>query len=139
MSTENLWQICHKKRFDNSMLTAIIAAILRESGLTTKQVAAALDISTERVRHWYYRDTGMGALDFLKMMHQYKICSHLPVFLKNPECACCNPQQELAQREFMEQPDIGMITLRSPRLEQIAVTLECQAADLFKGFSRIPL
>ena len=137
MSIEKLWQICHNKKFDNSMLTVIIAAILRESDLTTKQVAADLDISTERVRNWYYRDTGMVALDFLKMMHQYKLCSRLPVFLKNQGCEYYNPQQGLAQRKNAELLDIEMIKLRSPRLEQIAVTLECQVADLFSGFSRI--
>ena len=137
MSIENLWQICHKKRFDNVMLTAIIAAILRESGLTTKQVAADLDISTERVRNWYYRDTGMVALDFLKMMHQYKLCSRLPTFLKNHECEYYNQWQRLEQKVFSEQPDIGIMTLHSPRLEEVAASLECQVADLFSGFSRI--
>ena len=119
------------------MLTAIIAAILRESDLTTKQVAEDLDIPTERVRNWYYRDTGMAALDFLKMMHQYKLCSHLPTFLKNHGCEYYHRQGQ-AQREFTEQPDIGLITLRSTRLEEIAAILECQVADLFRGFSRIP-
>ena len=137
MSIENLWQICHKKRFDNVMLTAIIAAMLKASDLSTKQVAADLDISTERVRNWYYRDTGMVALDFLKMMHQYKICSRLPTFLKNQECEYYQ-RQGLAQKEFTAQPGIGLMTLRSPRLEEIATTLECQVADLFSGFSRIP-
>jgi len=137
MSIENLWQICHKKRFDNTMFTAIIAAILKESSLTTKQVAADLDISTERVRNWYYRDTGMVALDFLKMMHQYELCSCLPTFLKNRGCGYHNPQHGLAREELSERLDMGVITLRSERLEQIAATLECQVDDLFSGFSRI--
>jgi len=138
MSIENLWQICHKKRFDNVMFTAIIAAILRESGLTTKQVATDLDISTERVRHWYYRDTGMAALDFYKMLHHYKLCSHLPTFLKNHGCDYYNKRQGLEKREFAERSDIGMKTFRCPRLEKIAETLGCQVSDLFSGFNRIP-
>ena len=137
MSIKNLWQICHKKGFDNSMLTVIIAAILRESSLTTKQVAADIDVPTERVRHWYYHDTGMAALDFLKMLHQYKLCSCLPCFLKSPCCGYYNQHQGLAQNEFSEQPDMEMIIVRSPQLKQIAVTLECQVADLFSGSRRI--
>ena len=137
MSIKNLWHICHKKGFDNSMLTVIIAAILRESSLSTKQVAADLDVPTERVRHWYYHDTGMAALDFLKMLHRYKLCSCLPYFLKSACCGCYDLRREPMQKEFSEQPNMEMILLRSPQLKQIAVTLECQVADLFSGFNRI--
>jgi hypothetical protein len=139
MSIKNLWQICHKKGFDNSMLTVIIAAILKESNFTTKQVAADLDVPTERVRHWYYHDTGMAALDFLKILHQYKLCSCLPYFLKSPCCESYNQQQRLMQKELSEHTDIEMIILRYPQLKQISITLECQVSDLLSGFSRIYL
>jgi hypothetical protein len=137
MSIKNLWQICHKKGFDNSMLTVIIAAILRESSLTTKQVAVDIDVPTERVRHWYYHSTGMAALDFLKMLHQYKLCSCLPCFLKSPCCGCYDLQHGLMQKEFSGHLDMEMILFRSPQLKQIAVTLGCQVADLFSGSSKI--
>ena len=77
----------------------------------------------------------MAALDFFKMMHQYKLCSRLPAFLKNHECE----YYSLEQRGVKEQPDIGMKTLRSQRLKKVAVALECQVADLLSGFSRIPI
>ena len=74
MSMKNLWQICHKKGFDNMMLTATIVSVLKKRKLTTKQIALELDIPTGRVRNWYYRNTGMTALDLLKLLHQYKLC-----------------------------------------------------------------
>jgi len=36
--------------------------------MTSKQLADALAIPTERVRNWYYRSTGMTALDLLLLM-----------------------------------------------------------------------
>jgi hypothetical protein len=72
MSREILWQICHKNEFSNCDLTKNIVNMLREQGITTKQAARDLNIPVERARNWYYRDTGMTALDLLRMMQEYK-------------------------------------------------------------------
>jgi len=72
MSTEFLWQICHKNGHDNRHLTKKIIGLMRQQGITTKQAARDLNIPTERARNWYYRNTGMTALDLLRMMHQYE-------------------------------------------------------------------
>lgn len=72
MSTKNLWQICHKNELSNSDLTRYIVRLLQEGGITTKQAARDLDMPVERIRNWYYKDTGMTALDLLRMMQAYK-------------------------------------------------------------------
>ena len=71
MSRGNLWQICHKNKFDNWRLTENIVAMLRMQGITTKQAALDLNISVERTRNWFYRNTGMSALDFLRIIRTY--------------------------------------------------------------------
>lgn len=71
MSIENLWLICHKHEFDNWLLTKNIVDMLRKHGITTKQAAADLGISVDRTRNWFYRNTGMLALDLLRMMQVY--------------------------------------------------------------------
>jgi len=35
-------------------------------------VARDLNIPVERARNWYYKDTGMTALDLLRMMKKYE-------------------------------------------------------------------
>ena len=72
MSRKILWQICHKKEFSNRDLTKCIVKILRDQGITTKQAARDLNIPVERARNWYFKDTGMTALDLLKMMQEYE-------------------------------------------------------------------
>ena len=72
MSTMILWQICHKKELNNSDLTRYIVKLLLKRGITTKQAANDLNIPVERVRNWYYKDTGMTALDLLRMMQKYE-------------------------------------------------------------------
>lgn len=72
MSTKILWQICHKNELDNGNLTRYIVMLLREQGITIKQAARDLNIPVERARNWYYKDTGMTALDLLRMMQEYK-------------------------------------------------------------------
>jgi hypothetical protein len=72
MSRENLWQICHKNGFNNWHLTEYIVNMMQEQRLTTKRAARDLNIPTERARNWYYRNTGMTALDLLRMMQQYE-------------------------------------------------------------------
>lgn len=72
MSREILWQICHKSEASNRHLTEIIVNMLQWQGITTKQAARDLNISVERVRNWYYKDTGMTALDLLRLMQEYK-------------------------------------------------------------------
>ena len=72
MSTEILWQICHKNEFDNRKLTEKIVGMMRRQGITTKQAAKDLNIPTERARNWYHRNTGMTALDLLRMMQIYE-------------------------------------------------------------------
>ncbi|WP_250546367.1 hypothetical protein [Geobacter sulfurreducens] len=46
--------------------------LLRKRKITTKQVARDLNIAVERARNWYYKDTGMTALDLLRMMQKYE-------------------------------------------------------------------
>jgi len=72
MSTEFQWHICHSNEFDNRCLTEGIVNIMRRQGITTKQAARDLNIPTERARNWYYRKTGMTALDLLRMMQKYE-------------------------------------------------------------------
>ena len=72
MSREILWQICHKNELNNGDLTRYIVKMLRGQGITTKQAARDLNIPVERARNWYYKDTGMTALDLLRMMQEYE-------------------------------------------------------------------
>ncbi len=72
MSSKILWQICHKNELNNGDLTRYIVKLLRKRRITTKQVARDLNIPVERARNWYYKDTGMTALDLLKMMQEYQ-------------------------------------------------------------------
>lgn len=72
MSTKNLWQICHKKDLNNGDVTRYIMRLLQKHGITTKQVASKLNIPIERSRNWYYKDTGMTALDLLRLMAKYE-------------------------------------------------------------------
>lgn len=71
MSREIPWQICHKKQFNNKELTEIIVGILRRNRIKIKQAARELNIPTERARNWYYKQTGMTALDLLRLMQRY--------------------------------------------------------------------
>ncbi|ACD94554.1 hypothetical protein [Trichlorobacter lovleyi] len=72
MSTMILWQICHKNELNNGDLTRYIVKLLRKRKIMTKQVARDLNIPVERARNWYYKDTGMTALDLLRMMQKYE-------------------------------------------------------------------
>lgn len=72
MSRENMWQICHKNEFNNRNFTENIVEMMRRQEITTKQAARDLNIPIERARNWYYRNTGMTALDLLRMMQQYE-------------------------------------------------------------------
>ena len=71
MSINILWQICHKKECSNGDLTRYIVKLLRKHKITTKQAARDLNIPVERARNWYYKDTGMTALDLLRMIQKY--------------------------------------------------------------------
>ena len=71
MSRAKVWQISHKKKFNNRSLTKNIVVMLRHHGVTTKQAAQDLDLPVWRARNWYYRTTGMTALDLLRMMRTY--------------------------------------------------------------------
>ena len=72
MSTKILWQMCHKNELSNGDLTRYIVKLLRKRQITTKKAAQDLNISVERARNWYYKDTGMTALDLLRMMQKYQ-------------------------------------------------------------------
>ena len=73
MSRNNLGQICPKKSFDNRKFSQQLVDLLRINGITIKQLAQHLDISTERTKNWYRnKNVGMTALDFMKMMYQYE-------------------------------------------------------------------
>lgn len=71
MSSGNLWQICHKNKQGNKVLTVKIVRVIRVRSLTSKQVADDITVPTERVRNWFYRKTGMTALDLLLLMCEY--------------------------------------------------------------------
>ena len=72
MSTKNLWQICHKKELNNSDLTRYIVKLLQEHEINIKQAASDLNISVHRAHNWYYKKTGMTALDLLWIMREYE-------------------------------------------------------------------
>jgi len=72
MSSEILWQICHKKKISNRELKVIIVNMLQEHGINIKQAASDLDISVHRAHNWYYKKTGMTALDLLWIMREYE-------------------------------------------------------------------
>ena len=72
MSIVFLCQICHNKKLNNRQLSEIIVNKLRANGINIKQAARDLDLSVSRVRNWYYKKTGMTALDLLKMMREYE-------------------------------------------------------------------
>ena len=71
MSSNTLWQICHKNARGNNQLTKQLVGTIRKQNITSKQIADELAIPTERVRNWYYRSTGMTALDLLLLMGEY--------------------------------------------------------------------
>ena len=71
MSRNTMWQICHKNAFDNWQFTQDIVNILRRHGITQKQAALDLDITVWRVHNWYYKNTGMSALDLLRLLQKY--------------------------------------------------------------------
>ncbi len=72
MSTMILWQICHKNELNNGDLTRYIVKLLRKRKINIKQVASDLDICVHRAHNWYYKDTGMTAIDLLRMMQKYE-------------------------------------------------------------------
>lgn len=94
MSRDNLWQICHKNEHGNKSFTASIVKSIRMNGLTSKQIAGDISISTERVRNWFYKNTGMTAFDLVLLMREYDFIrsmvtditaeSRLPVCLNEP-------------------------------------------------------
>lgn len=71
MSRTKLWQIRHKKLTANQLLTKDFVGELRRRDLPPKQVAMDLDISTERVRNWYYKNVGMTAHDLMSLIRHY--------------------------------------------------------------------
>jgi len=72
MSTTIMWQICHKKELNNNDLTRYIVKLLQDQGINIKQAASDLDISVHRAHNWYFKDTGMTALDLLWIMQEYE-------------------------------------------------------------------
>ncbi len=71
MSTTKVSQIWEEKKLDNTELTIALVALLRSNNLVAKEIAGDLDVPTKRVHNWFYRNTGMTALDLLKMLKQY--------------------------------------------------------------------
>lgn len=88
MSRDILWQICHKNECSNRELTIVIVDMLRENRIKTKQAARDLSISVERARNWYYKKTGMTALDLLRIMQRYEF---VRLAVKN---SCCSNSVE---------------------------------------------
>ena len=72
MSREILWQICHEKKSSNRELKKVIVNMLQERGVNIKQAASDLDINVHRAHNWYYKKTGMTALDLLWIMREYE-------------------------------------------------------------------
>ena len=71
MSREIMWQICHEKKSSNRELKKVIVNMLQERGVNIKQAASDLDISVHRAHNWYYKNTGMTALDLLRIVEKY--------------------------------------------------------------------
>jgi hypothetical protein len=71
MSSNNLWQNCHKNLNPNNRVTIKIVTELRLRQFRTKKVATDLDIPTERVRNWYYKNIGMTAFDLILLFQHY--------------------------------------------------------------------
>lgn len=71
MSRKNLCQICHKKHLTNKCFSKNIVLALRKNGLNVKDVAFDLKINLERVRNWYYKDTGIVAYDLWSLIKHY--------------------------------------------------------------------
>jgi len=46
--------------------------MLQEHGINIKQAASDLDISVHRAHNWYYKKTGMTALDLFWIMREYE-------------------------------------------------------------------
>ena len=61
-----------KKKISNRELKVIIVNMLQEHGINIKQAASDLDISVYRAHNWYYKKTGMTALDLLWIMRKYE-------------------------------------------------------------------
>lgn len=71
MSTTKVSQIWEEKNLDNTELTIVLVDLLRSHNLVAKEIAGDLNVPTKRVHNWFYRNTGMTALDLLKMIQQY--------------------------------------------------------------------
>lgn len=71
MSTTKVSQIWETKDLDNTVLTATLVTLLKSNNLVAKEIAGDLNVPTKRVHNWFYRSTGMTALDLLRMMRQY--------------------------------------------------------------------
>ena len=61
-----------KKKISNRQLKEIIVNMLQEHGINIKQAASDLDISVYRAHNWYYKNTGMTALDLLRIVEKYE-------------------------------------------------------------------
>jgi hypothetical protein len=46
--------------------------LLQEHEINIKQAASDLDISVHRAHNWYYKNTGMTALDLLRIVEKYE-------------------------------------------------------------------
>ena len=71
MSRENLCQICHAKHLTNKCFSKKIVSILQNKKLGVQDVASEAQINTERVRNWYYKDTGIVAYDAWLLVQRY--------------------------------------------------------------------
>ncbi len=71
MSIKIMWLISHKNWHQNSSFTKEIVSLLRENNLNPKEIAKDIRIPTEKVRNWFYRSTGLTALDFILLMAEY--------------------------------------------------------------------
>ena len=58
-------------------MTKNIVGVVRGQKITSKQLSKDIVVSTERVRNWYYRSTGLTALDLLLLMGEYNFIEQL--------------------------------------------------------------
>ena len=73
MSRTKLWQISHKKLTANQPLTNTFVGELRRRDLPPKQVVMDLDVPTEQVHNWYYKNIGMTAHDLMSLIRHYDL------------------------------------------------------------------
>ena len=71
MSRKNLCRIGHNKTLDNRELSKNIVMLLKKNGVTEKKAAQDLGLDVWKPHSWFYKGTGMTALDLLMLIKAY--------------------------------------------------------------------